>query len=118
MSLVTVSLRSRVDEASTSIGGYKGGPKCTDGFARDGNPMFTGGEIKLKLVSISFSAFVTVPPCVYIPVFYLFKSPADSESFFFPPRPLLSKYHRWTRSDAVIPVRRNRTTTVRAIIRV
>lgn len=28
----------------------------------DGNPMFTGGEIKLKLVSISFSAFVTVPP--------------------------------------------------------
>lgn len=84
MSLVTVSLRSRVDEASTS-GGYKGGPKCADGFARDGNPMFTGGEIKLKLVSISFSAFVTVPPCVYIPVFYLFKSPADSESFFFPP---------------------------------
>lgn len=53
-------------------------------LARDGNPMFTGGEIKLKLVSISSSAFVTIPLCAYIPVFYLFKSPADSESFFSP----------------------------------
>lgn len=51
----------------------------------DGNPMFTGGEIKPKLVSISSLAFVTIspppPPSGHVHLCYLFKSPADLESF-------------------------------------
>jgi len=81
MSLVTISIRLRV--ARRRMGVKKGG------FASDGNPMFTGGEIKLKLVSIPFSAFVTIPlplaSCTSM--FYLFKSPVDSKSFFSLPPP-------------------------------
>jgi len=66
MSLVTISIRESFVDETTNRGVKKGNEKCARVLASDGNPMFTGGEIKLKLVSIPFSVFVTVPRTVYI----------------------------------------------------